>query len=113
MRARSLLGLVLTLACRQSLPPDVRAVTDSGATYVPGNAWRTAAPAQVGFDGRQVEALTSDVTRGRFGTIDALLVVRFGHLVLEQYNGWTPSRAHTMQSVTKSITSLAFGILQA
>jgi CubicO group peptidase (beta-lactamase class C family) len=39
-------------------------------------------------------------------------VVRYGYLVIEQYNGWSAGRAHTLQSVTKSVTSLLFGILQ-
>jgi CubicO group peptidase (beta-lactamase class C family) len=32
---------------------------------------------------------------------------------MEKYNNWSPDRAHTMQSVSKSVTSLLIGILQS
>ena len=116
MRVVSLIAAVLLFACRHPVVPDTgdtAAVRDSGAAYFPGSAWRTAAPAQVGFDAPRAAALARDVTSGRFGAVDALIVVRFGHLVVEHYDGWTSSQAHTIQSVTKSVTSLLYGILQA
>ena len=115
MRVASFFAAMLVVACRQPVVPagDTAALRDSGASYFPAGSWRTAAPAQVGFDASRVSALTRDVTNGRFGVIDALVVVRFGHLVVEHYDGWSPSAPHTMQSVTKSVTSLLFGILQA
>jgi CubicO group peptidase (beta-lactamase class C family) len=116
MRVVSLIAAVILFGCRLPAVPgagDTAAVRDSGAAYFPGSVWRTAAPAQAGFDAQRASVLTRDVTSGRFGAVDALIVVRFGHLVIEHYDGWSPTQAHTVQSVTKSVTSLLFGLLQA
>jgi len=44
---------------------------------------------------------------GQYGRIGSLLVVRDERLVVEEYfNGWSAERAHTLQSVTKSVTAL-------
>ena len=106
---------LLSAACRHPSANDaeLEALSDSGATYFPGAAWRHATPAQVGFDSARISALERDISGSRFGAIDALMVVRFGYLVVEHYNSWSPERAHTMQSVSKSVTSLLFGIVEA
>lgn len=80
---------------------------------MPAEAWRVAAPAAVGLDAGRMTALRRNVADGRYGTIEGLLVVRYGWLAHEQYVGWSADRAHTMQSVTKSVTSLLLGILQS
>ena len=90
---------------------NVHPVTDSGATYVPAADWRTASPEAVGLDASRIETLTRNVGAGRYGSVQGVLIVRYGHLVYEQYAGWSREQAHTMQSVTKSVTSLLFGIL--
>jgi CubicO group peptidase (beta-lactamase class C family) len=55
--------------------------------------------------------LTKRIKRGEIRNLDSLLIVRNGHLVLEQYfRGWGPTELHTLQSDTKSITSLLVGI---
>lgn len=45
------------------------------------------------------------------GTIDAILVVQGGELVVEEYNGWDPATPHNSWSMAKSITSALVGIL--
>ncbi|MGH9887953.1 MAG: serine hydrolase domain-containing protein, partial [bacterium] len=80
---------------------------------VPAAEWRTARPASAGFDAARIESLERDVSRGRYGSIHGVLAVRYGYLVLEHYEGWSRDQAHTMQSVTKSVTSLLLGILAA
>jgi CubicO group peptidase (beta-lactamase class C family) len=51
------------------------------------------------------------VRTGEYGPVDSLIVVRHGAVVLEEYfRGWTAGRLHPMYSVTKSVTSLLFGI---
>lgn len=44
-------------------------------------------------------------------TIDAILAVQGGELVLEEYNGWDPDAAHNSWSMAKSINSALVGIL--
>ena len=91
-------------------PTNVASVADSGATYFPAASWRTASPSAVGFDAARLENAVRDVSAGRYGSMHGVLVVRFGYLALEHYEAWDKSRVHTMQSVTKSVTSLLFGI---
>jgi CubicO group peptidase (beta-lactamase class C family) len=111
-RAGFLPLLLLGLACSQTIAPAAQ-VADSGASYVPGPTWRTASPTAVGLDSSSMARLQRDVAAGRYGATQAVLVVRFGHLVHEQYVGWNPATPHTMQSVSKSVTSLLYGILLA
>ena len=91
-------------------PTNVASVSDSGATYFPAASWRTASPSAVGFDATRLDNAVRDVSAGRYGSMHGVLVVRFGYLALEHYEAWDRSRVHTMQSVTKSVTSLLFGI---
>jgi CubicO group peptidase (beta-lactamase class C family) len=110
------LAVLLSVAasCHETAAPaPVQLVPDHGADYVPVAEWRTAVPAATGFDAARMEAVKRDVSRGRYGVIDGLLVVRYGYLVVEQYDHWSRNSAHTMQSVTKSITSLLTGIALA
>jgi len=57
-----------------------------------------------------VNGVLADLAAKKYGAIDGVAVVRFGHLVVERYFGWNATQAHTMQSVSKSVTSLLFGI---
>jgi CubicO group peptidase (beta-lactamase class C family) len=107
--------VLASVVCSTSLTaceaPTVPApLADSGASYFPAATWRTADPVSAGFDRRAIDALRRDIDRGTYGSVDGVAVVRFGHVVLEHYNGWSPGQRHTMQSVTKSVTSLLFGI---
>ncbi len=101
-------------ACGNTPPVDPQtgagALADSGAAYVPGGQWRTASAPRAGLDSVRIAALSRDLSAGRYGSIDAVLIVRYGYLVYERYNGWSPSTAHTLQSVTKSVTALLYGI---
>lgn len=45
------------------------------------------------------------------GTIDAILVVSGGRLVVERYNNWDPEATHNSWSMAKSINSALVGIL--
>jgi CubicO group peptidase (beta-lactamase class C family) len=126
-RATALLTVTL-LACQPN--PDV-------ATPFPGDVWPVSTPEAEGIDPAVVEAIHSDILDGRYGLIDHFLLIRHGHVVADfhyehdydsisiqydtanhQYNydhpEWHPyyrdSDLHTLQSVTKSITSAALGI---
>jgi CubicO group peptidase (beta-lactamase class C family) len=93
-------------------PPDDH-VPDDGKAYFPDATWRTASPTALGFDETRIAQLKSDISSDRYGDVDGVIVVRYGYVALEQYAGWAASQPHTMQSVTKSVTSLLFGIAAA
>jgi CubicO group peptidase (beta-lactamase class C family) len=111
------------------------ALHDSAA--FPGDTWPASTPEAEGIDPAAVEALHADITAGRYGLIDHFLLIRHGRVVADhhypqnydsiaaqydttshQYNydhpDWHPyyrgTNLHTLQSVTKSITSVALGI---
>ena len=106
------LAALCAAACGSSGDQGPSEVLDDGLDYVPGQEWRTARPADAGFDIDVLDQVRDGFASGRYGAMDGLLIVRQGYMVVEQYNGWSRTRAHTMQSVTKSVTSLLFGILQ-
>ena len=102
----------------------------------PTRAWAEAAPEAEGLDRHALDALDSEFTSGQHGYIDGMLVIRRGRVVYEKsykqdydrlfvgkgapgiYNyydpGWHPyykqTALHTMQSVSKSVTSALIGI---
>ena len=73
--------------------------------------WPTAAPAEEGLDPARLTDVLNRIRRREYGHINSLLVVRRERLVMEEYfNTWNAAAAHTQQSVTKSVTSLAAGL---
>jgi len=102
-------------ACARETAPAVRElqVTDSGAAYWPAASWRSSSAGAVGLDAARIGSMNRDVAAGRYGAVDGVIIVRFGWLAVEQYFGWAPGAAHTLQSVTKSVTSLLYGIASA
>ncbi len=89
-----------------------------------GEVWEKAAPESVGFVGDLEERLSAGVRSGLLRDLHAVAVYRGGSLVLEQYysgedQSWGqslgevhfgPDILHDLRSVTKSITSLLYGI---
>lgn len=105
LRLVQLLALGALGACGSdpSGPPPEPVAADDG--------WLNSTPAAEGLDGARLDALGDRIQRGDYGTIDAVLVARHGRVAWERYyNGWTAERAHTLQSVSKSVTSLLAGI---
>jgi hypothetical protein len=111
----SMVAALCVAACRHSSveAPSTPILPDSVLNYFPGTTWRRTTRSSAGFDASRISALENDVSGSRYGAVDALIVVRYGSIVVEKYNNWSPDRAHTMQSVSKSITSLLVGILQS
>jgi CubicO group peptidase (beta-lactamase class C family) len=91
-------------------PSDSRPV--GGLTPVPSTAeWAAAAPEAEGLDSGRLAMLVGRIRGGAYRSITSLLVLRNGRLVVEEYfNGVAASTPHTMQSVSKSVTSLLAGI---
>jgi CubicO group peptidase (beta-lactamase class C family) len=116
MRTWAALVIAPALSCgggSSTQPGVVQHVPDDGAAYIPGVTWRTADPAAVGMDDRRVATMKSNIAAGRYGAIDGVLVLRYGYVAVEEYYGWNRTQPHTMQSVTKSVTSLLYGIFSA
>ena len=103
----------------------------------PTDGWPRAEPAARGVDGDVLEAIAGEIEDGAWGYVDAMLVIRGGHAVFERAfehdyaqanegrrgaggiydyfdERWHPFRGdtglHTMQSVTKSVTSALVGV---
>jgi len=77
----------------------------------PTGEWRTSSPREQGLREDVISALVQRIRSRQIRDLDSLLIVRHGYLVTEEYfNGWGPERDHTLQSDTKSITSLLTGI---
>jgi len=112
IRVCGAIAFAASVCCGRS-SPTVSEPVDDGSTYFPAADWRTANAAAVGLDQRRVDAMWQHVTAGRYGSIQGLLVVRHGYLAVERYANWPRAQVHTMQSVTKSVTSLLFGIATA
>src|SRR5690242_3396663 len=79
--------------------------------YWPTGEWRTSSPTAQGLNAAILSALVNRIRQRQIRDLDSLLIVRNGHLVVEEYfNGWGPNDLHTLQSDTKSVTSLLAGI---
>jgi CubicO group peptidase (beta-lactamase class C family) len=112
----------------------------------PGKAWPTATPAAAGIKAAVLDSIASEITAGRYGSVDRILVIRRGQLVYDRqfqwnydsiygdsarvknplnahdftgpYNYFNPwwhptyqrGDLHTLQSVTKTITSVVIGV---
>ncbi|HEY5176517.1 MAG TPA: serine hydrolase [Terriglobales bacterium] len=77
---------------------------------LPGD-WEVGTPASVGIDGQVLTDVSRRAANGEFGQVNSLLVVRGGKLVFEEYyRGWGIFQIHTIQSLSKSVTSLLVGI---
>ncbi len=111
--------------------PDRRTVIASLATVAAGAApaaasapWPTAAPADVGFAPDIADRLEWGIKSGLLKHFHAIVVTRVGKLVLERYfegQDWAwgrnlgivkhgPETLHDLRSVTKSVTSILYGI---
>jgi CubicO group peptidase (beta-lactamase class C family) len=75
----------------------------------PADQWTLVAPASVGMDAATLAQAPAAVTAD--SGISALLVMRHGQPVMEQYwNGYDQDTLHDLRSATKSITSLLVGM---
>ena len=110
----------------------------SPASPGPAKTWPESSPRAEGLDPAPLEAFDRDLASGKYGYVDSMLVIRHGKVVFEKtydhaadyarlftgkgapgiYNyydpGWHPfsrgTKLHTMQSVSKSVTSALIGI---
>lgn len=137
--ALTLFLLLATGACassRQAQVASVETPEPSGPSW-PGETWPVSTPEAEGIDPAAIDLLVADLAAGDYGLVDAFMLIRHGRVVADhhfehdydsiaaaydttnqQYNydhpDWHPyyrdTDLHTMQSVTKSVTSAALGI---
>lgn len=129
----AVLGLVLATLFQTPTPA---AAAERSRLAWPTKAWAESTPEAQGLDRTALEGFDRELKAGVQGYVDSMLVVRHGHVVFEReyehdydrlfagrgapglYNyydpAWHPywkrSRLHTMQSVSKSVTSALIGI---
>jgi CubicO group peptidase (beta-lactamase class C family) len=97
----ALVLLLLTTAC-----------TSSGRDSVvwPIDEWQTSTPEEQGMDPTLLQQMMDLIDEQGFA-YDAVLVVRHGHIVFEEYrNGYDRDTKHHLQSATKSFSSMLIGI---
>src|SRR5262249_57839093 len=88
-------------------PTESRALTPVFSTA----EWPASTPDSENIDAVRLGDLVGRIRGRSYGSITSLLIVRNGRLLLEEYfNGGSQSAPHTMQSVSKSVTSLLAGI---
>jgi CubicO group peptidase (beta-lactamase class C family) len=89
-----------------------RGVGVDGGQATPGWHWPVSTPEEQGLDPQKLADLAAEIRRGELcPRLHALLVVRHGRLVVEEYfNNWRADRLHTLMSVSKSFTSALVGI---
>jgi len=91
-------------------PNNVEQLPRDGLTYFPTATWRSADPNAVGMQATRLQALGDAIASGSYPGINSLIIVRHGYLVTERYfNGTSATTAGSVQSVTKSVTSLLAG----
>ncbi len=110
--------------------------TDSAQVW-PGDTWPTSSPEAQGINDAAIDSLVADIESGDYGLVDAFMLIRNGYVVANHrfaqdyaaiaaeydttnhmYNydhpDWHPylkgTELHSLQSVTKSVTSAALGI---
>ncbi|MCH8121735.1 MAG: serine hydrolase [Bacteroidetes bacterium] len=134
---RHKLGIILVV-CFLFVGCDVESqpVNEDGYGW-PGDTWPTSTPEAEGIDPAVIDSIVNDINSGEYGLIDAFMVIRHGIVVADHrfeqdyesimvqydttdymYNydhvNWHPylkgTMLHSLQSVSKSVTSAALGI---
>jgi hypothetical protein len=123
------LATVLVGGCQSRETPP------SGGVW-PAESWQVSTPLEEGIDPTAIDSIVADMDSGVYGLVDHFLLIRHGRIVADrhftqdyeaiaaqydttdhQYNydhpAWHPylrdTDLHTLQSVTKSVTSAALG----
>jgi len=128
-----LIALTVLTGCSSYQDPE----SGSASKPWPGETWPTSTPSEQGIDAAAIDSLVADIDSGEYGLVDAFMLIRNGYAVANyrfthdyeaigseydssnhMYNydhpDWHPylkgTNLHTLQSVTKSVTSAALGI---
>lgn len=132
---KNFIGLLILFLVSQSC--SVPETTSQHELIWPGDEWAAATPVSEGVESAVLDSIHNDIVSGKYGLIDEFLVIRHGKVIADHsykqnydsialrydtaknmYNydhpDWHPyynrTKLHSLQSVTKSITSMALGI---
>ena len=80
--------------------------------YYPGDSWRVSTPTEQGLNEDKLDQFINELRSGKLlDPVTSFTIVKNGYLVVEEtFNGYNGETAHTLQSVTKSITSTLVGV---
>ena len=86
--------------------------SSKSANYFPKAEWRTASPHSQGFDEKQLDRFINELKEGKIlKPVSSVTIIKNGYLVLhETFGNYNSDQPHTLQSVTKSITSTLVGV---
>jgi len=100
--------LVILAVALLGFPGPGRALPQTSPSWT----WPVSTPDEQGLDSGKLKEAVDLIRAGeRYPRLHALLIVRHGRLVVEEYfNNWQADGLHTLQSVTKSFTSALVGI---
>src|ERR1044072_792633 len=86
-------------------------IAQSANAYFPTGEWPTTKAKKQGLSKSIIKSLIKRLRANQIRDLNSLLIVRNGYLVVEEYfNGSSAEDVHTLQSDSKSITSLLIGI---
>jgi CubicO group peptidase (beta-lactamase class C family) len=105
---------VLVVGCTGGADrPAAEAAGPPERDYWPTDDWRTADPADHGFDAEELAAVEGMVDEA-YTSVRSILIVRDGFVVYERYwQGLDAADGHDLRSVTKSVVSALVGIALA
>jgi CubicO group peptidase (beta-lactamase class C family) len=130
------LALIVTVPTPSAAASPPRQAPGAQPVSWPTHGWPRASPAALGLDAGALDALDRQLAGGEHGYVDSMLVIRHGRIAFERhyphdyralfvgkgapwiYNYYDPewhpfykgTALHTMQSVSKSVTSALIGI---
>lgn len=105
-------AIVLTIIAMLIMVSLARSIVAQNVNdYFPTGEWRTTQAKKQGLSKSIIKSLIKRIRNGQIRDLNSLLIVRNGYLVVEEYfNGSSADDVHTLQSDSKSITSLLIGI---
>jgi CubicO group peptidase (beta-lactamase class C family) len=107
----SLFAATILLGCKNPQEPEPISREENVEPYWPTSEWRIGYPENHGLDEARLSSLVERLRSNAIRNMTSLLIVRDSKLIVEEYfNGCSAERVHTLQSVTKSVTSLLVGI---
>ena len=107
MRCGNRLALIAVVFSTLLFPASALSSLEETSQLIwPTESWQVADPSAVGLEPAPLELLLTRIRSGDIRDIHSLLIVKDGYLVVEEYfPGGSREQLHTMQSVSKSITS--------